>query len=367
MTSPKVQRLDTAAYKIPTEHEQSDGTLKWNSTTVIVVQLEADDQTGMGYTYSDVATAELIMDKLHDVVVGSDPMSLSNTFGQMQNVTRNLGQAGIVASAIAAVDVALWDLKARILKIALIDLMGAARTQIPIYGSGGFTSYSVDQLCQQLADWADKGVGHVKMKVGRHPHDDRARVEAARSAIGPHAELFVDANGAYDRKQALAQAESFARHGVTWFEEPVSSNDLAGLHFLRNRFPAGMQLAAGEYGYDLFYFHRMLRAQAVDVLMVDATRCGGFTGFMSAAALCLANSLPLSAHTAPNLHAHVCCAVQSACHAEYFHDHVRIEQMLFDGSLAPIDGCLCPHRSQPGMGLALKKKDAQKFLVWKGA
>lgn len=106
----------------------------------------------------------------------------------------------------------------------------------------------------------------VKMKVGSSPEEDLGRVQAARAAIGPEVRLFVDAKGAYSRKQALAMAELFKDQGVTWFEEPVSSDDLGGLHFMCYRRPAGMDIAAGEYGYDVIYFRRMLEARAVDVV-----------------------------------------------------------------------------------------------------
>jgi L-alanine-DL-glutamate epimerase-like enolase superfamily enzyme len=114
------------------------------------------------------------------------------------------------------------------------------RDAAPIYGSGGFTSYTIGQLQHQLGDWAAEGIGRVKMKIGRDPAADLDRVAAARMAIGPQVELVVDANGAYTRKQALAQAERFAAEGVAWFEEPAPSNDLAGLRLLRDRAPAGM-------------------------------------------------------------------------------------------------------------------------------
>jgi L-alanine-DL-glutamate epimerase-like enolase superfamily enzyme len=203
----------------------------------------------------------------------------------------------------------------------------------------------------------------VKMKVGSEPRADLERVRAARQAIGPEAELFVDANGAYDRKQALAFAEQFAAHGVSWFEEPVSSDDLAGLRLMRDRAPAGMDITAGEYGYDLYYFRRMLEAGAVDVLQPDATRCLGVTGWMHAAALCRCHGMPLSAHTAPAIHLHLCCAAATARHLEYFHDHVRIEEMLFEGAQAPRDGALRPDLSRPGLGLELKQPEAARFAI----
>jgi L-alanine-DL-glutamate epimerase-like enolase superfamily enzyme len=201
----------------------------------------------------------------------------------------------------------------------------------------------------------------VKMKIGTEPGDDLSRVRAAREAIGSHTELFVDANGAYTRKQALAFADSFASLGVTWFEEPVPSDDLEGLRLLRDRVPGGMNVAAGEYGYDSIYFRRMLEAQAVDVLQADATRCMGPSGFLKAAALCEAYEIPLSAHTAPTIHAHTCCAAERAIHLEYFYDHARIEHLLFDGALTPKSGVLRPDLSRPGFGVDFKHSDAARY------
>src|SRR3954453_9724045 len=138
------------------------------------------------------------------------------------------------------------------------------------------------------------------------PRPRPARPPPPRRAIGD-CQLFVDANGAYTRKQALAEAAAFGEHGVSWFEEPVSSDDLDGLRLLRDRGPAGMAIAAGEYGHDAAYFRRTLEACAVDVLQADATRCGGITGFMQAVALCEAYGVPLSSHCAPSLHLPLMC------------------------------------------------------------
>jgi L-alanine-DL-glutamate epimerase-like enolase superfamily enzyme len=265
--------------------------------------------------------------------------------------------------AISAVDTALWDLKAKLLALPLVRLFGQMRESMPLYGSGGFTSYSNEKLQEQFGGWVKQGITRVKMKIGRDAKADIERVRIAREAIGFETELFVDANGAYSRKQALAQAEIFAKKNVTWFEEPVSSDDLEGLRLMRDRAPAGMNIAAGEYGYDVSYFHRMLQAGAVDVLQADATRCAGFTGFLQAAALCEAHHIPLSAHCAPALHLHVGCAARPFYHAEYFHDHVRIEGMLFDGVRQPNEGALRPDLSRLGLGLELKRKDAERFAV----
>jgi L-alanine-DL-glutamate epimerase-like enolase superfamily enzyme len=355
--------LEAEAATIPTDAPEADGTIAWDATTIVVVEAAAGGRRGLGYTYSHASAAAVIHSVLAPVVVNLDAFDVERAYVAMRRAVRNIGRDGLAASAISAVDNALWDLKARLLGVPLVSLLGGVRDAIPAYFSGGFTSYDLATLCAQLEDWAGRGMGAVKMKIGPDPAIDRDRVAAAREAIGDEVDLFVDANGAYDRKVALAQARYFPEHRVTWFEEPVSSDDLEGLRLLRDRAPGGMEIAAGEYGYDIGYFRRMLDAGSVDVLQADATRCGGVTGFLKAAALADAWGLPLSAHTAPHLHAHLCCAASRARHVEYFHDHARIEALLFDGALEPVDGMLRPDRSRPGLGLELRRDEWNRLAA----
>jgi L-alanine-DL-glutamate epimerase-like enolase superfamily enzyme len=361
--APALERLDVSAFTIPTDAPESDGTIAWNDTTIVIVEASAAGITGIGYTYADRAAADVIRWKLADAVHGRDSMDVEACYVAMMQAVRNIGREGIAACAVSAVDIALWDLKAKRLGLSLAALLGRAREAIPVYGSGGFTSYTIERLQAQLGGWVSEGINAVKMKVGRNAAADRDRVAAAREAIGAKALLMVDANGAYDRKLALGQADAFGRSGATWFEEPVSSDDLEGLRFLRDRAPAGMEIAAGEYGYHPQYFRRMLDAGAVDVLQADATRCGGVTGFMRASALCDAFGMPLSAHTAPSVHAHLCCAASRARNLEYFHDHVRIERLLFTGVLVPEHGMLRPDDERPGLGIELDPKAGGAFGV----
>ncbi len=349
-----VEHVRAQAFEIPTDAPEADGTLSWDATTIVVVTAESEGLTGTGFTYASAAASAVVEELLAGAVKGLDALSPSAAWQRMREQVRNIGWPGIAASAASAVDVALWDLKARLLGVALSTLLGRVRDGVRAYGSGGFTSYDDEQLERQLAGWTEEGLSAVKMKVGSEPERDPERVRRARAAIGSDVELFVDANGAYSRKQALRLAEVFYEQaGAVWFEEPVSSDDLEGLRLLRDRAPAGMQIAAGEYGYDPYYFRRMLEAQAVDVLQADATRCGGVTGILSVASLCEARGLLLSAHTSPSIHAHVCAAIAPLAHVEYFHDHARIEQMLFDGASRPVDGLLHPDARRPGMGMTL--------------
>jgi L-alanine-DL-glutamate epimerase-like enolase superfamily enzyme len=350
-------------YKVPTDAPEGDGTFEWTATTMVLVEIEAGGRTGIGYTYADEATGKLTRTLLEDVVAEQDVFAHGEVWLAMLRRVRNLGETGMTQMAIAAIDNALWDLRAKLCNVPLVQLLGMARNGIAVYGSGGFTSYSDQQLTAQLGGWADEGYRMVKMKVGKHPEDDPRRVELARRAIGDAVELFVDANGAYTVTEALRLANEFAKYGVRWFEEPVSSDDLSGLSLIRQGLPAGMDLAAGEYGYTAWYFRRMLDQEAVTVLQADATRCAGITGFLNVGALCWGANVPLSSHCGPSMHLHVCCAVPRAIHMEFFHDHGRIERIFFDGFCEPKDGVMSPDLSRAGVGLELKEGDVSKYLV----
>jgi L-alanine-DL-glutamate epimerase-like enolase superfamily enzyme len=358
-----IERVDAAAYTIPTDAPESDGTIEWDSTTLVLVTAHGGGRTGIGYTYAGPAAAQVVTGTLAGTVCGRDAATPVASWAAMQHAVRNLGRPGLVAEAISAVDIALWDLHARLLEVPLTVAIGAVHDATPVYGSGGFTSYNNQTLAAQLAGWAAAGIPRVKMKVGRDPDADLGRLRAARDAIGDTT-LFVDANGAYSRKQAAWWAGCFAEFDVRWLEEPVSSDDLAGLHLLRDRGPAGLDITAGEYGYDLAYFQRMLDAEAVDCLQADVTRCGGISALLRVGALCDARSMDLSLHCAPQVSAHAGTALWHLRHLEYFHDHVRIEGMAFDGVLSPEpDGLLRPDPDRPGLGLVVKSPDLAPYRV----
>lgn len=358
-----IRDLQVSAYMIPTSTPESDGTIEWNSTTLVLVNISAGNKTGLGYTYANAATAFFIAHTLKDLVLHRNAMNIPAITNWLIHEIRNSGNTGIGMMAVSAIDNALWDLKAKLLDLPLALLLGMQREKMMIYGSGGFTSYSQDQLQQQLGKWINEGIGYVKIKIGREATQDVYRVKQAREAIGAGAKLFVDANGAYTSKQAIEKAHEFAALDVSWFEEPVPSSDLKGLQFIRQQMPPSINIAAGEYGYNLSYFEAMLAANAVDILQADATRCGGITGFLKAGSICEAHQLPFSSHCAPALHLHAALALSSFFIAEYFYDHARIEQMLFEGVSPPQNGFLIPDLSRAGFGFEFKYKDAEPYKI----
>ena len=360
----EVESIEVSAYTIPTDAPESDGTLEWDSTTIVVVEAHGGGETGLGYTYGPRAVAVLVDDLLADVVEGEDAGAPAAVWAVVGARLRNAGRPGMGFMAVSALDVALWDLKARLLELPLVDVLPRAHDAVPVYGSGGFCSYSLERLREQLGGWVAEGLARVKMKVGREPSEDAARLDAAREAIGWDTELLVDANGAFSRKKALAWAERYVRDwDVRWFEEPVSSADFEGLRLLRDRAPGGLEIAAGEYAFVPADFRNLLEHGCVDCLQADVTRCGGITGLLAVSGLAAAHGLEVSGHCAPQISAHALCAVQNLRHLEYFHDHVRVERMLFDGVLEPTGGELRPDRSRAGHGLELRRADAERYAA----
>jgi L-alanine-DL-glutamate epimerase-like enolase superfamily enzyme len=355
-----VSAVRAAAYRIPTDGPESDGTFAWDATTIVVAEVAGAGERGLGYTYGDASVARLIEGVLADSIRRVDVLDTGAAHVAAAAALRNIGRTGPGAMALSALDVALHDLKARVLGVPLARLLGEVRDAVDIYGSGGFTSYDDARLAEQLGGWARQGIPRVKMKVGRDPARDAHRVDVARAAIGDDVELMVDANGAYDRKAALRWAERFAERGVTWLEEPVSSDDVAGMALVRDRAPAGVEIAAGEYAWR--EADALALAGAVDVLQVDVTRCGGVTATLAVDALARARSMPTSIHCAPAVAAHVGAAMATLRHVEYFHDHVRVERMLFDGvpEVGP-GGVLAPAPDRPGLGLELREADAERW------
>jgi L-alanine-DL-glutamate epimerase-like enolase superfamily enzyme len=359
-----IAAVRTRAYTFPTEEPESDGTLSWNSTTMVYAEIDAGGRTGIGYTYADAAAATLIDGMLAETLAGCDALQTAACTAKLWAKVRNNGRCGIAAMAVSALDIALWDLKGKLLDAPVCALLGQARNEVPLYGSGGFTSYELKELACRMARWGDEfTIPRVKMKIGRQPKCDPERVAAVRKAIGSDAQLFVDANGAYTVKEALALARRFVESDVVWFEEPVDHRDLAGNAQVRALAPASMEVSNGEYGYALDDFERILATQAADVLQADVTRCGGFSGFMAVDALCDARNVSLSSHCAPYVTLHAAAAARRLRHLEYFYDHMRIERRFFDGADTPQNGALAPDLNRPGIGLTFKVADATEYAV----
>jgi len=356
---PPITAVTSAVYTFPTPEPEADGTLQWDATTAVTVMLKAGGHTGLGWTYSSSAAATVIHDTLADVVRDRDAYDITRGWAAMHRACRNLGTKGLVMQAISAVDMAWWDLKARLLNLPISALLGQCRSEVPIYGSGGFTTLSEAQLEEQVGWWQSVGCTTMKIKIGQawgtRITRDLARVGELRKYAGDEVHLMVDANGGYSTGQARRVGAALDDLGVVWFEEPVSSEDTTGLANLKTALRC--DIAAGEYAADLYDVRALL--PTVDCLQLDATRCGGYTGWLRGAALAQSQNLQVSAHCAPSLHACVAAAVPNLRHVEWFVDHARLEPLLVDGLPQVRGGALHPDTSTPGHGMSIRPEAEQ--------
>jgi L-alanine-DL-glutamate epimerase-like enolase superfamily enzyme len=339
----KLDRLDADLYRFPTPTPQTDATLGWDASTVVAVTAHAGDLTGLRWTYSTAAAATLVRDVLCSALSGRPVDNVAGAFEQMRRVCRNFGIRGVVMQAVSAVDIAVWNLKARVHGLVLPDVFGKVHEDVMVYGSGGSLRMTDAEMSAQLRHWLDLSCRAAKIKIGldrgEDPARDLERIRLSRDTLPSDVDLMVDANGAYDRGRARRVGAALDEVGVTWFEEPVTSDDVAGLGELRNMLRC--DVAAGEYSAEPADSAALVGA--VYCLQLDATRCGGYTGFVRAAALADAFQLPLSAHCAPAVHAPVAVATPRLRHKEYFADHERLEPMLLHGVPAIHDGRLRPN------------------------
>ncbi|MEC3919009.1 enolase C-terminal domain-like protein [Nocardia sp. CDC160] len=338
MKTPDIDGITVEVYRFPTPQPEADGTLTWDATTAVVVTVAAEYERGLGWTYSSPAAATVIERHLAPLLLGSSPDDIPDTWDRMHKACRNIGTSGVVAHAISAVDIALWDLKARLLELPLPTLFGKVREATAVYGSGGFVNLSDDQLAEQVLAWESAGCTAVKIKIGIDRRRDLERIALVDKLTGNDTQIMVDANGAYSPGEARRMGHELDRLGVTWFEEPVTSDDPAGLRMVRDALRC--DVTAGEYICTAAEAVHLI--DAVDCLQLDVTRCGGYTGFRYAASLAAYHHRDISAHCAPALTASIAASMPRLRHVEWFIDHARLEPLLVEGAPQVQDGRIPP-------------------------
>lgn len=290
--------------------EVQSGLHRIDTVWTVVVELQAEGESGLGYAF---AFEELEAQAIAAEVQSLFPYALQprlgvrDTWRRMWRHINHVGQAGPPLMALSMIDGALWDIAARSLRLPLYQLLGGATTRFVLYGSGGWLTYSIDELLNEVGTFEAAGYRAYKMKVGHADWSwDRERVQRVLEAVGGRLEIMVDANQSWAASEATMRIRELADLGVAWVEEPVDASDLRGLLAIK----AGgiARLAAGETLTLTGCIGGLIRERAVDIVMPDLMRCGGPSGMSEVMTAARQDHVGLSPHMFPELSAHVASA-----------------------------------------------------------
>jgi len=331
---------------------------------VLFVHIKTDEGVeGLGIGQGQRAVQSVIEDSLKDLLLGQDPFNTEKLWNDMFWRVRGYGRKGIAFCAISAVDIGLWDLKAKALGVPLYRLLGPYKESVPVYGSGGWTNFDEKGLVKEQMAYVERGFRAVKMKVakdfGQSEGEDIKRLAAVRKAIGDNVELFVDANNGYYAKQAIAMSRKFEDYNVRWFEEPVIADDIQGLAEISKA--TNIPVATGEHEYTKYGFKELITRGAADIVQPDIGRVGGVTEWMKVAHLAHAFNLPVAPHAVQLVHLHTACATPNLRIVEYLGVAEQSDDVWYTEYPKPERGMWSPYPDRPGLGLELNPKSVKKY------
>jgi len=362
----KITDVTTTLLRIPGLPGIQDATIRHRESGRggLFVHLKTD--AGLEGFAPGIGTARgVIHDVLKPLLVGQDPLAHERVWDDMFWRVRGFGRKGVAFSAISAVDIALWDLKAKIFGVPLYRLLGPYTDTVPIYGSGGWTSFTEDELVREQVGYVERGIPRVKMKVakdfGRAEAEDLRRLAAVRKAVGDGVEIFVDANNGFYAKQAIGFARRMADYDVHWFEEPVLADDIAGLAAIARAID--IPVATGEHEYTKYGFKALIEAGGADIVQPDVGRVGGVTEWLKVAHLAHAFNLPVAPHAVQLVHLHLACATPNLKVVEYLGVSEETDKLFYTEFPEPKDGLWSPYADRPGLGLELDPHAVERYAV----
>ena len=336
----------------------SDATRKVETIGFTIVRVTTDQGLeGIGVTYHEVggeATKVLIEKNFAPRLIGADPLATEVIWRDFTQYLRGIGRKGLMFCALSAIDIALWDLKGKIFGLPLYRLLGGNKSEVPVYASGGWTSYADDELVEEITGMVRDGYQMVKFKVGveggHNIRRDVRRVAAVRDAVGPEIGIMLDANNCWDAATGVQFANRVRDLDIMWLEEPVPADDIPGL--ARFRRGTDIPLATGEHEYTKFGVRDLILGEAADIIQVDGARAGGYTEMLKIAALTEAWNLGFAPHAMENIQAHLVSAVPNALFLERLLMFEEITASVFKDVPVPVNGMM-PIPDKPGLGLEL--------------
>jgi len=333
---------------------------------VLFVEVHSDaGPVGLGWTAGLRATRAVVMDTLRETLIGKDPFDTEGLWNEMFWRVRGFGRKGVAFQAISAVDIALWDLKAKALGLPLYKLLGACHDSVPVYGSGGWTNYTEAELVREQMSYVEQGYPAIKMKIGKEfgqrEREDLARLAAVRRAAGDEITLYVDANNGYTAKQAIRVARGLEEREVAWFEEPVLADDVDGLAQVARA--TSIPVATGEHEYTKFGFKDLLARGGADIAQPDVGRVGGVTEWLKVAHLAHAFNLPVASHAFAPIHLHLAMATPNILVVEMLGTETASNRVFFTELPQPKNGRWAPFPDRPGLGVELRPAAVNKLAV----
>jgi L-alanine-DL-glutamate epimerase-like enolase superfamily enzyme len=332
--------------------------------SALFVHLKTDEGLeGLGVSIP--AARGLIEGSFKELLVGQDPLWHEKLWDDLFWRVRGIGRKGLAFCALSGVDIALWDLKAKAFGVPLYKLLGPYTDRVPIYGSGGWTHFTEDELVREQTGYVERGIPRVKMKVakdfGRAEAEDLRRLAAVRKAVGDDVEIYVDANNGYYAKQAIAMSRRFEQFDVRWFEEPVLADDVQGLAEISRA--TTIPVATGEHEYTKYGFKDLISRGGADIVQPDVGRVGGITEWLKVAHLAHAYNLPVAPHAVQLVHLHLACATPNLKVVEYLGYAEEGDRLWYTEFPEPIDGMWSPYPDRPGLGLELDPDAVRRYAV----
>ncbi len=366
MHNSKVAQIDTYLIETKAKGDFSDSTRKVETIGYVVVDITTDDGLhGVGVTYHEVggeAICEFIQSSIGPKLIGWSPLETEALYEEIFAYMRGVGRKGLSFCAYSALDIALWDLKGRMMNLPLYKLLGGNRTQITCYASGGWTSYSTQQLVDEVKAMVAAGYKYVKIKIGvdggRNPNEDARRILAVSEAVGPDIGIMIDANNAFTSAVALRLAYQLRDCNIIFFEEPVFADDTPGLTRFRQ---AGiLPCGSGEHEYTRFGARDLVVNNCVDYIQCDITRCGGFTEGRKVAAIAQAFNTSWAPHGFDVIHMHMLSPYPNGVFLESLFMFNELIENTFTNAPVPEKGVMTiPDR--PGLGLELNYKNLTPY------
>lgn len=354
----KIKKVDVHLVSTQVKGGFQDATRNVEMIGYTIVRITTDQGLeGFGVTYHEVggeATKSLIINNIAPKLIGRDPLETEVIWQEMFHYLRGIGRKGLMFCALSAVDIALWDLKGKIFEIPLYRLLGGNKTKIPVYGSGGWTSYSDEHLVEEMKGIVAQGYQIIKFKVGVNggdtPLKDVERVRKVREAVGPDIKILLDANNCWDAATAVQFANRVREYNISLLEEPVFADDIRGLA----KFKRGtdIPLATGEHEYTKFGARDLVLNEAADIIQCDGTRAGGYTEMLKIAAITQAWNLKFAPHAMENIHIHLISAVPNALYLERLLLFEELTSSVYINPPMPENGFM-EIPDLPGLGLEL--------------